>query len=553
MRLSLAASLALVACVPPEIKVPDSDTSGQTDDTAEAPLCPDTFDPLLETASGCVWGNRDGDVESFLGIPYAEPPTGALRFMPPVPITPWDDVFSAGYASEPCLQTGDSKDGALADGEGDEDCLTLNIWRPSDAEGLPIFFYVHGGLFLNGSGAVPDLAGSATLPETAVVVTHNYRLGPFGYLAHPALSAASEVGASGNQGVLDSLAALTWVHDNAEALGGDPDQIILVGQEAGGLQACALLMSPLSEGLIAAAVLESAACGWLSRPLAEPDESAGDGGLEPGESVGEELAEEIGCDGDDEDVIACLQDARAEEVRTALEARPAPLMDGEAPWEPVVDGYVLPDSVPNLVRAGEVPDVPVFAGVNADEGTLYAEEIDAEDIDGSFVSIQVNRLLEAFGATDVDALPEDTFSADTWGSGPAAFEAFYGYAYTICPTRTFLTALREARPAVYAYTFTHTPSFAADGLGAYTGAEVPFLFGTRSDEYTEHEAALSRWMQASWFWTVQAEPWVLDLGPWPDMEDRVWVDLGDAETPMALLDPYAEICEAMDATGWHQW
>ena len=556
MRPTLLCALTLLAsaCEPPVIpdqSLPEDTAPPDEDDTGEAPICPPDLDPVIASASGCVWGSSDGSVESFLGIPYAEPPVDELRFLAPHAIDPWTEPLAAGSSGSPCLQTFDSKDGALMDGEGDENCLTLNVWRPVGAEGLPIFFFVHGGRFLNGAGTVTDLAGSASLPEDAVVVTHNYRLGPFGYLAHGALTRASRREASGNQGVLDSLLALRWVAENAEALGGDANQIVLVGQEAGGLQACALLMSPLTEGLLSAAVLQSAGCGWLTRPM--QDTEGDDTDALAGEEIGDRLASALSCSGGDEEVLACLQEATAYKVRTALDARPVMLMDEDGvPWEPIVDGYVLPDTVPALVRAGLVPDIPVFAGVNADEGSLFAEEIDAISISPFTLDVSINHTLETYGEAGA-TLPGGTFSPDAWGGAPQAFAAFYGYATVICPTRTFLSALREQRSGVYAYTFTHSPSFADPTLGAYTGAELPFLFGTHRDEYSEREAHLSAQLQASWLWTLQSQPWVLDLGAWPDIWDDSWVEFGDDDVPHAVTDPYGLLCDALDEAGWQVW
>lgn len=558
MRLTLFSAVTLLAigCEPP--KIPDlsldDDTGPPTPtDTGDPPICPANLDPVIESAAGCVWGSSDGDVESFLGIPYAAPPVDELRFLAPRAADPWDEPFAAGSSGSPCIQTFDSKDGALADGEGDEDCLTLNVWRPAGAEGLPIVFFVHGGRFLNGAGTVTDLAGRASLPENAVVVTHNYRLGPFGYLAHPALTRGSRHEASGNQGVLDSLMALEWVVENAVALGGDPSEIVLVGQEAGGLQACALLMSPLSEGLISAAVLQSAGCGWLERPMSAGFDEARSGGPTTGEEVGEALAAALSCSGTDAEVLSCLQGSTAYKISTALPARPALLMDDEgAPWEPIVDGYVLPASVRELVRAGEVPDIPVFAGVNRDEGTLFAEEIDASAVSPFTLDVTINHTLEDYGEEGA-ALPTGTFDPEVWGDAPAAFAAFYGYATVICPTRTFLRALREQRAGVYAYTFTHPPSFADPTLGVYTGAELPFVFGTHRSEYSAREDALSTQLQAAWLWTLESEPWVLDLGAWPDFWDDTWVEFGDDDLPHAVTDPYGELCDALDDAGWQVW
>ncbi len=551
--------LWLFACRIPPVDVGKVDTDepqetgliGNDDtDTGEEPEsdCASAEAPWLETTTGCVTGVSDGGVESFLGLPYAEPPTGARRFLPPEPIAPWSVTLEADSLGSPCLQTYDSPDGALLDGEGDEDCLTLNVWRPAGASGLPLIFYVHGGNFLNGSGGVPELAESPTLPRDAVVVTHNARLGPFGYLAHPGLSAASKEGVSGNQGVLDTLQALRWVNENAETLGADPDRVILVGQESGGLAACALLLSPLAEGWFDGVILQSAPCGLLSTPLSDRDPTAT---YASAEDAGQALADALGCEGTDEEQVACLQERPASGVLGALTAQPAPFMEG-VPWVPNIDGYLIPDTALALVAAGAVRDVPVIAGVNADEGTRYADAIAADDVSEFTLDFVIPRLLEEGGADD-DAFPEDAYTVARYGSAPDAFIAFYGDFVHTCPTRSFLRALAEISDDVRAYTFTHTPSFAADGLGAYTGAEIPFLFGTRADEYTGNEALISAWVQSAWLWSLDTPPMVIGVGEWPDFEGDHWVLFGDGADPGTDDDPYEDPCEAFDLAGWQRY
>lgn len=525
--------------------------SGGTDSAEPADPCADPDRPWLGTSTGCVLGASTPWGESFLGVPYAEPPVDALRFRPPVSVTPWEEPLEADALGSPCLQTHDSPDGALFAGEGDEDCLTLNIWRPAEAEDLPILFFVHGGQFLHGSGGVPDLAGDPSLSRHAVVVTHNARLGPFGYLVHPGLDALNRSGVSGNQGLLDTLLALRWVNDNAAALGGDPDRVLLVGQESGGLAACALLMSPLAEGLMDGVFLHSAPCGLLDRPNEDRDPGLD---AQSGADVGEALADALQCWGSSAVELDCLQAATAEDVLGALPARAARLMD-DHPWEPTVDGYLLPDTPAALIGAGAVRDLPVFAGVNADEGTIYADEIGADHVEAVSWPIKVKKLLgAALGVEPGEVVFDDSaYTEEAYGSWSAAFTALYGDLVHVCATRSFLGALSRSQAAVYGYTFTHAPSYADITLGSFTGAELPFLFGTRSDLYTEEEAMLGTLMQATWLWSLDATPTVFGLGPWPAISSGEWVVLGDDGEPWTEVDPFAERCAAIDATGWQSF
>lgn len=548
--------ILLVACRIPPVKLDTEGSDGGhetgligRDDTDSGEISEDACfsadAPWLSTTTGCVTGAPFAYGEAFLGLPYARPPTGARRFLPPEPVTPWSLPLAAETLGEPCLQTYDSADGAHLAGEGDEDCLTLNVWRPEDAAGLPLVFFVHGGNFLNGSGGVPDLALDPSLARDAVVVTHNARLGPFGYLAHPGLSAASKAGVSGNQGVLDTLLALRWAHDNAEALGADPDRVLLVGQESGGLVACTLLFSPLSEGLFDAVMLQSAPCGLLQRPLSDIDPSSA---FRSAEDAGEALADALSCTGTDAEEVACLQDRPASGVLEMLSARPAPLMEG-VPWEPTVDGYVLPDTPQALLAAGSLRQVPIFAGVNADEGSLYADEIGADEISEFTMFLAFSKLMEEAGA-DPDGLSDEVYTSARYGSPSAAFIAFYGDFVHTCPTRSFLRAASQLNQDVYAYTFTHTPSFTSPELGAFTGAELPFLFGTRADAYQGSEALISAWLQSAWLWSLDAPPMVIGVGEWPDFEGEDWVLFGDASDPGTDDDPYEDVCDAIDLTGW---
>jgi len=553
---TVLALIALLGCTRGPVDLPKGDTGstgdpddsdGRDTDTGETGQSDCTSDegPALLTSTGCVVGVPVASGERYLGIPYAEPPVGALRFEAPVPAAAWDEPLDATEAGSPCLQTGDSPDGDLHDGEGDEDCLTLNVWRPEDASDAPLIFFIHGGNFLTGSGAVDDLAHLPTLGRNAVVVTFNARLGPFGYLAHPALSQESKVGVSGNEGVLDTLQALRWVNDNAENLGADPDRILVVGEESGGLLACTLLLSPLAEGLMDGVVLQSAGCGVLALPMADKDP---DPGYQSAEDAGRALAEALSCEGEDQEVIDCLKARPAEAIRTALAASPAPYMQG-VPWAPNVDGYVLPDDAITLVNDGQFRDVPIFAGVNADEGTLYTEAIGAVELSDIAFPLRVQALIEDNGG-DPDAFDLDSYSASRYGSISAAYTAFYGNFIHTCPTRNFLRAISTKTARVYAYTFTHAPSFADSTLGVYTGAELPFLFGTHADEYTEQERLISAWLQASWLWALDDPPEVFGVGEWPDFEGDDWVLFGDATEPGVDDDPYDDVCDSIDATGW---
>ena len=328
---------------------------------------------LVETEHGPVQGFENDGVISFRGIPYAAPPVGELRWRPPEAPEPWTETLDATEKTDPCPQDllanlpfqddiADLISGFLP---SREDCLHLNVDRPERGSGHPVMVWIHGGGFTIGEGLQGDggTAGDRIARNTdTVVVSMNYRLGQFGFLAHEALSEESEEGASGNYGLLDQTFALEWVKNNIEAFGGDPDNVTIFGESAGGFSVCGQLASPLAAGLFHRAIIQSAGCG---RQL--PD-------LTTAEGQGDLFAEAIGC-GDAVDVLACMRGKTQEEVRDAL--APAPnfgLVPPEAPagqWTPIVDGYFLEEQNAASFASGNYNQVPTIIGFTEDEGRLF--------------------------------------------------------------------------------------------------------------------------------------------------------------------------------------
>jgi carboxylesterase type B len=299
---------------------------------------------LAHVDTGLVRGSRAGGVDSFLGIPYARPPTGDLRWRPPQAGEPWRGVRDAVAYGNRCP--------ALASTNGPrsetEDCLFLNVQRPANAhpgDRLPVYFWIHGGGLLNGSSNQHD--GSLIVNTTGiVVVTINYRLGVFGFLAHPALT--GEAGQSGNYGFLDQQAALRWVQSNIAAFGGDPRQVTIGGESAGGWSVCAHLSAPGSQGLFAKAVIQSGSCASQT--------------LQQAEATGTSIAQSLGCT-DDATAAQCLRAQSAARLVDATPARPIEFVHGVP---------VLPQDPDVAVRAGSFAHVPVLIGANRDEGRTFA-------------------------------------------------------------------------------------------------------------------------------------------------------------------------------------
>lgn len=284
--------------------------------------------PLVQVAQGKLRGERSGEVDHFWAIPFAAPPVGALRFRPPRPPEPWRGVRDATVTPPRCPQGN----------EGQEDCLYLDVHRPStprQAGSAPVLLFIHGGSNVVGSGHDND--PSAIVRETgAIVVMPNYRLGSLGWLAHPALSAESPDGASGQYGLMDQQAALRWVHDNIAAFGGDPERIVIAGGSAGGIGVCAHLTSPAVAGLFSGAVMQSAGC--VGTPLAEA------------EGYGADFVNAVGCPA--EAPLECLRQKTAHELTAIV------TFLGLA----VHPGSIVPEDPRAVIEEGRAARVPLLIG-----------------------------------------------------------------------------------------------------------------------------------------------------------------------------------------------
>ena len=314
---------------------------------------------VLITADGQLSGEVHGKTQMYLGVPYAEPPVGALRFSAPSTLSPWADVREARVARHICPQM---KLGSLeVDPDSAEDCLYLNVWAPKDGRTHPVMVYFPGGAYVIGAGSQPEFEGTR-LSEAGnvVVVTANYRLAAFGFLAHPALRHASKR-SSGDYGLLDQREVLAWVQRNAAAFGGDPSNVTLFGESAGAGSACMHLVSPGSAGLFQRAILESTPCTGFALPTR--DEA---------EAQGQALVSALGCERDrEEDLLSCLRAAPMEAVLHALALNSHIIYGQGVGWGPVVDGVTVPDQPVKLLAGGASKDVALIVGANADEGTLF--------------------------------------------------------------------------------------------------------------------------------------------------------------------------------------
>jgi para-nitrobenzyl esterase len=475
--------------------------------------------PRVNTADGELSGKADGTVNAFLGIPYAKPPLGALRWRPPQPSEPWSGVRDATQFGKRCAQQAST---VLQNaGSEDEDCLVLNVWAPASAKGLPVMFWIHGGGNVNGSASEPlpyvgsgaFYSGKPLAEKGVVVVTINYRLGALGFLDHAALGAEG-----GNQGLLDQHAALSWVAKNVAAFGGDPGNVTIFGESAGSYDVCAHVASPLSRGLFHRAVSQSGGC---TNKLTSKVQA---------QAAADKLATALGCTGD---VLACLRGKSVAELLAAVTSSALTL-------GPAVDGKFLPDQPRALYDRGEIAKVPYILGSNTDEGTLFVQNVTVTD-QASYDA----ALGTSFGAGSVAAVgalyPATNFPNGKPNPFAAAFARAVGDARLVCTTHDSAARALAAGSKVYGYNF-DIPA-PVGGLGATHGAELTSVFGT-SSQFTPQAKAASELIQR--YWTRFASTGDPNGGSdlvWPALSSTSDVRVNLALTSTLVNDFRAQECK----------
>lgn len=411
-----------------------------------------TATPPLDVSGGKIVGTRQDDFDEYLGVPFAAPPVDDLRWRAPQPILPWEGQRETRKFSPACAQTA-----TWISNPKSEDCLYLNVWAPRNAKNLPVIVWIHGGGMYGGTAAQPVQHGANLAKRGAIVVTVNYRLGVFGFFAHPELSRESPDHVSGNQGIFDQIAALRWVRDNIAAFGGNPNLVTIMGSSAGGESVGALVASPLAKGLFHRAIAES---GNDALPIG-PGDSHRFASKSMAEAKGAAFANEMGAPD-----IAALRAMSVEQLHQHF-------------WLPRVymDGHLLHSDMTTLYRKGEQNDVPLLVGWTAEEGKDLAGEILGTT---SFTATNHTQLLtELLGqapspailaaypaATDQQARTSMIqFINDWWGwrmAYWAQLQARYGHS------------------APYLYYFAHQPTKPVEqcnyGCGAGHGVEIQYLF-----------------------------------------------------------------------------
>jgi len=430
---------------------PDSPDSSPPDAAPPQPIA----DPI-ETSAGLITGRVEDGLHVYLGVPYAAPPVGPLRWKDPAPHEPWRGVLDATELGPACPQL-ESAWGSPPAAQ-DEDCLTINVWTPASttADALPVLVWIHGGSFVVGSSGLPTYDGANLARRGVVVVSLNYRLGPLGFLAHPLLATESPHASSGNYGVLDQIEALRWVQQNIGRFGGDPARVSVFGHSAGGASVCALVASPRAAGLLDRALMQSGFCTGKVETTAD---------FEP---VGLEMETALGCDVAD-DPLACMRAKPPGEVLSAV--APGTGLEPGVKYAVLVDGYVLPDSVGHLLADGKQQHVPFTAGTSADEGSRYAASLAIQTVAAFHQLIQDRWPAHA---AELDALYPVSANADV----PAALGELLGDWLYVCPARRSARAMAALGVSTHLYQFRYVPHDGeTSGLGSYHGAELPYVFG----------------------------------------------------------------------------
>ena len=421
-----------------------------------AKALPQTFDVLLATTeAGAVRGVAlSDDLVVFRGVPYAAAPVKALRWRPPMPTAPWQGVRDASRFGPACMQPRSPKANLYADDPErmSEDCLSLNVWKPANASAAPVMVWIHGGALLSGELAGPLDDGAALARRGVVVVSVNYRLGVFGYLAHPQLTTESANRSSGDYGLLDQIEALRWVRANIARFGGDPANVTVFGQSAGALSVMELMASPLARGLFHKAIAQSAymvSVPELSRPRF---------GQPSAESLGEGL----------------LQALHAPDIET-LRATPADTLQNAAlavgylPL-PTVDGWVLPRQIVDTLDRGEQAPVPILVGFNEGELRSLRMLLPRAPKTAADYESEVRRRYRDLADAYLRLYPGSDIDRSVLA---ASRDGLYGWT----AERLAIKQTALGRDA-FLYLFDHGyPSEDAANLRAFHASELPYLFG----------------------------------------------------------------------------
>lgn len=479
----------------------------------------------VNTAYGPVTGQKNGSVYEFLGVPFASPPTDSLRWRPPLPPEPWSMPLHVQSFPPKCPQRSSTQWDTTYTIEGDEDCLYLNIWTPDTAGSFPVMVFIHGGGHQAGSAS--EVSGGAYIyygkhlakRGEVVVVTIQYRLGALGFLAHAGLEQESPHGISGNYGVMDQIFALEWIQNNIGAFGGNPSNVTIFGESAGGTSVGNMLLTPLASNLFHKAIIQSAS------PRLMPYNEA--------LLTGTDFVDLFTTTGSPLDKIAFMRQVPADSISEKLES---PLLGGvvQPQWRPVLDNFYFTEKPIAAFESGNYNKVPLIIGSNADEMSLSAPSTVTPAMVTSLVSNAVPPLMQPMILAEYP--PGNT--------NEEARESYIG----ILTDAQFTSPARRIAGCIslnqhedvwrYFFTFSHTLP-ALQPYGAYHGIELFYVFNTwentnlgsgilfKPEDDSVQTAILSYWTQFAY----TGNPNTTGLPQWPVYESTTDCYLEIKATP----------------------
>lgn len=495
--------------------------------------------PTVRLEAGVLEGIQFGPVKNevaFLGVPYAAPPVGMLRWKPPQPVSKWNGTRQATEFGATCPQL---PAGWLPTLRWREDCLYLNIWTTQLAPNAkrPVMVFFHGGSNTGGYSQLTPL-GPTLSRLGLVVVSANYRLGPLGFLAHPALTAESEHHSSGNYGLLDQLQALKWVRENISRFGGNPERVTVMGQSSGAVDICLLMASPMAEGLFQRAIMESGECeSTFNEDIRTPIPYSQISGT--GEAWGERLGRDLGV-ADGPDVLQKLRRIPADEILKVWSK------DQQVHFDAIVDGWIVPEQPAKIFAEGKQMHMPVLVGSNADEATVFGH--DRVRTVGQYKNYLLadtgkysDEEFQAYPATSDAEVPAQTLKLEN--------DSFAYGAYSMAQ------AMSRVGQKVYLYYFTYVETGKRARLGAYHGQELDFLSDSfpKDWEHSQDDKELGEIMRAYWVqFAKTGDPNVAGVPPWSayDARKNECFELGRTigERPIAArLDAFERIMKQVFA------